>query len=159
MLLSERLYALLEPVIVALGYELVLLEYSPQANSAMLRLFIDGPEGITLDDCERVSREVAGVLDVEDPIQKMYQLEISSPGVDRPLTKPEHYLRFEGEKAKIQVAVPIDGRKKFVGRLAGITGQSVRLETEQGLVEFELTQIEKARLVPDFKIGSSRGKT
>ncbi len=159
MLLSERLHALLEPVIVALGYELVLLEYSPQANSAMLRLFIDGPEGITLDDCERVSREVAGVLDVEDPIQKMYQLEISSPGVDRPLTKPEHYLRFEGEKAKIQVAVPIEGRKKFVGRLAGITGQSVRLETDQGLVEFELTQIEKARLVPDFKIGSSRGKT
>ena len=158
-LLRERLTELLEPVIEALGYELVLLEYSPSRGSSMLRLFIDAPGGINVDDCARVSREVSGVLDVEDPIQGAYQLEVSSPGLDRPLAKVEHYERFIGEQAKIQLLAPREsgtaGRKRFVGKIVGVSTRSVTLDTTDGPVEFEFTEIERARLVPDYEQGNA----
>src|SRR3546814_4942407 len=95
---QERLEQLLEPVIGSLGYELLLLEYSPSPKNAMLRLYIDAASGITLEDCERVIKEVAGVMDVEDPIRNAYRLEVSSPGLDRPLVKPAHFQRFVGDR-------------------------------------------------------------
>lgn len=149
-MLQEKLIGLLEPAIEALGYELVLLEFAPQSGSALLRLYIDSPGGINLGDCERVSREVAGVLDVEDPITTAYQLEVSSPGMDRPLVKPEHYERFAGEVARISLIAPRDGRRRYSGVIETVTDHSVTLRTAEGNVELEFSEIEKARLVPEF---------
>lgn len=158
-MLRERLTELLEPVIEALGYELVLLEYSPSRGASMLRIYIDSPGGINVDDCARVSREVSGVMDVEDPIQGAYQLEVSSPGLDRPLVKVEHYERFIGQQARVQLLAPREsgkaGRRRYVGAIASVTAHSVTLHTpEEGPVEFEFSEIERARLVPEYEQGT-----
>lgn len=152
-MLRDRLQDLLEPVITDLGYELVLLEFAPSTGYAMLRLFIDSPEGITVEDCTIVSREVAGVMDVEDPISSPYQLEVSSPGIDRPLTKPEHFERFLGEDVRVQLLAPMNGRKRFTGVIAGSSDESVTITTELGDVELRYSTIERARLIPDFDKG------
>ncbi len=149
-MLRDRLVALIEPALLTLGYELVLLEYNPGIKTASLRLFIDGPEGVQLGDCEKVSREIAALLDVEDPIEKAYQLEVSSPGLDRPLTKAEHYERFTGEKVRVQTLVPINGRKKFMGPIAGLEQRALLLKQDAEIVRIPLADIEKARLVPDY---------
>ena len=141
---------MLEPVVESLGYELVLLEYFPQRGGATLRLFIDSLGGITVKDCERVSREVSGLLDVEDPIPQGYRLEVSSPGMDRPLVKPEHFERFVGQDVAIKLAVPRDGQRRFSGRLLGFAKRAVSLQTEHGNVDFGLDEIERAQLVPHF---------
>ncbi len=149
-MLRDRLIELLEPVVNAIGYEIVLLEYSPRDGSGMLRIFIDGPDGIGLDDCEKVSREVAATLDVEDVITQAYRLEISSPGLDRPLVKPEHYRRFKGEVAKIQTLAPVAGRRRFQGVLLDATDDEVSIETADGVITLPLADIDKAKLVPNF---------
>ena len=149
-MLRDRLTDLLEPVVKALGYEVVLLEFSPRDGAGLLRLFIDGPDGIGLDDCEKVSREIAAVLDVEDVIRQAYQLEISSPGFDRPLVTPAHFERFKGKIARIQMLAPIAGRRRFQGALVGATETDVTIETPDGVVTVPLADIEKARLVPNF---------
>lgn len=148
--LRERLERLLEPVITALGYELVLLEFSPSGKHALLRLYIDIDGGITVEDCEKVSREVAATLDVEDPISTAYSLEVSSPGLDRPLVKPAHYARFLNEQARIQLMAPLNGRRRFVGWIRGVTGTAVSLETAEGTVDIPLAEIDRARLVPEY---------
>lgn len=149
--LQERLTQLLEPVVAALGYELLLLEFVSGRSSATLRLFIDCDAGIGLGDCERVSREVAAVLDVEDPIQVAYRLEVSSPGWDRPLVKRAHFLRFLGERVRVQMLVPIDGQRRFSGVLAGCDERDLQIETDGGPVRLALAQIERARLAPPEK--------
>lgn len=147
--LKDRLTQMLEPVIESLGYELVLLEYAPSVN-ALLRLYIDSPAGINLSDCERVSKEVSGVLDVEDPISSNYRLEVSSPGLDRPLVKPSHFERFKDQQAKVQLLVPVAGRRKFTGFIRNVGQTAVLLETPDGPVELEYSAMERARLVPPF---------
>jgi ribosome maturation factor RimP len=148
----DRLQAMLEPLVESLGYELVLLEFSPHKGSAMVRLFIDAAGGITLADCEKVSREVEGLLDVEDPIPQNYRLEVSSPGLDRPLVKPAHFERFAGSVAKLQLVAPRNNRRKFHGVLKGLKEGRVVLDTaDAGTVEFGLDEIERARLVPDYE--------
>ncbi len=155
--IQDRLSQLLEPLVETLGYELVLLEYAAHSGSALLRLFIDAPAGITLGDCEKVSREVEGRLDVDDPIPQNYRLEVSSPGFDRPLVKPAHFAKFAGAAAKIQMLGPqAGGRRKFQGVLRGMREDRVLLETtDAGIVELALGQIERARLVPDYEMAGS----
>ncbi|MEQ1437724.1 ribosome maturation factor RimP [Fontimonas sp. SYSU GA230001] len=156
--LRERLQQMLEPVVEALGYELLLLEFAPSTKSGLLRLYIDraeagpgeSPGGITIDDCERVSREVAAVLDVEDPISSGYRLEVSSPGLDRPLVKPAHFERFVNEQARVQLLAPLGGRRRFVGWIRGVRDGRLNLETKEGAVEIPLADIDRARLVPDY---------
>lgn len=148
--LTEKLTAMLEPAVESLGYELVLLELAGQGPNSTLRLYIDAPGGIDLGDCERVSKEVASLLDVEDPIPQAYRLEVSSPGLDRPLAKPAHFERFAGHDVRISLSWPRDGRKNFSGVLRGIDGSAVLLETAGGVIELELSEIERARLVPRF---------
>lgn len=151
-MLQEKLNTLLEPVIEALGFELVLLELNSGRGSSLLRLYIDSPAGITVKDCTQVSREVSSVMDVEDPIRGAYQLEVSSPGLDRPLTKVAHYERFMGEQAKIQLLAPsASGRRRFVGAICAVNERAVTLDTADGQVELEFSEIERARLVPDFE--------
>ena len=157
MSMRERLVTLVEPVVEAMGYELVLLEFNPHRGSASLRLFIDAPGGITLGDCERVSREIEGTLDVEDPIPQGYRLEVSSPGLDRPLVKPRHFERFAGSRIAVQLLKPREGgRRKFQGVLRGLRDGHVVIETpDAGTVELALGQIERARLVPEFEQAGS----
>lgn len=146
-----RLTALLEPLVESLGYELLLLEFNPQGRSALLRLYLDGPDGVTLGDCEKVSREVAALLDVEDPISVPFNLEVSSPGLDRPLAKPVHYQRQIGQKARLELVVPVNGQRRFVGIIQGADEEKVTLAVAGGNVDLALSNVLRARLVPNFR--------
>ena len=145
--MRERLISLLEAPIEALGYELVELEFPPH----LLRIYIDREGGVTVDDCEKVSRQVSGVLDVEDPIPGHYTLEVSSPGLDRPLRKPADFARFAGEQARIELSLPLEGRRRFAGTLKGCEGEEVLIEVDGTLHRLPLEGIAKARLVPEFE--------
>ncbi|KAB7628439.1 ribosome maturation factor RimP [Alkalilimnicola sp. S0819] len=143
---QETLTALIEPVVEGLGYELVGLEYLPNPKNGLLRLYIDAPEGITLEDCTRVSHQVSGVLDVEDPIPGNYHLEVSSPGLDRPIFKAADYERFVGEQVRIRIQGILEGRRKFAGVLRGLEDEHVLVEEDEGLVRVPLGRIDKANL-------------
>jgi ribosome maturation factor RimP len=154
--LRERLIALIEPVLVRLGYELVELEYAAGRSQAVVRLFIDhlgidkaaGQEGqgITVDDCERVSREVAALLDVDDPVPTAYTLEVSSPGFDRVLRTPAHFERFVGSRVFVELKVPRAGRKRYTGMLQAVNATGIELEVDKQKVEVPFDEIGKARL-------------
>jgi len=154
--LSE-LTRLLQPLVEDLGYEFVGLEHSANPKNAFVRLFIDADDGVDIDDCERVSREVAALLDVEDPIAGNYNLEVSSPGLDRPLFTPEHFERFAGEEAAVTLFAPEDGRRRFKGRILGFAEGRVRMEQDGTEVSFAFENIAKARLVPDYDALFARG--
>jgi ribosome maturation factor RimP len=148
--MRETLLRLLEPVSEALGYELVELEFHPQGRGGLLRIYLDREGGIGVDDCERASRQVSSVLDVEDPIPGAYTLEVSSPGLDRPLRKAEDYARFAGQRAKLELLLPHDGRRRFSGTLRGIEGSEVQIEVDGVIYRLPLADIGKARLIPEF---------
>ncbi len=145
-----RLWQLLEPVVTGMGYELVEIEYNPSGKHGLLRLYIDHEDGIQLDDCTDVSNQVSALLDVEDPIPGHYDLEVSSPGLDRPLRRITDFERFTGEIVKLKTAMAIDGRRNYKGRLRGVDGDEVQIECDGQQFCLPLASIEKARLVPDF---------
>jgi ribosome maturation factor RimP len=148
---ASRVAELIEPSVTALGYELVGVEYLPQGKHSILRVYIDREEGIRVEDCEQASRQISGVLDVEDPISGQFLLEVSSPGLDRPLFKAEHYERFSGEKAEIRLRTPRQGQRKFSGRLAGVENDCVLLDMENGeQVDLPINDIERAHLKPEW---------
>ncbi|AKS42803.1 ribosome maturation factor RimP [Wenzhouxiangella marina] len=148
---QDRIEALLAPVVEDLGYEFVGLEYSSNPKNRVLRIYIDQPEkGIDLDDCETVSREVSALLDVEEPISGQFTLEVSSPGVERPLFTAEQFSRFVGEQAKVQMHAPVDGRRRFKGTILGVDGDTVRLEVEGTEWSLDVNAMDKARLAPDL---------
>jgi ribosome maturation factor RimP len=144
------LRSLLEPGVKALGFELVDVELEGGGARTTLRVFIDGPQGITVDDCARVSRQLSAILDVEDPIAGRYTLEVSSPGLDRPLVTPEDFRRFAGETVKVKTRAPLDGRRNFKGRLAEVEGEGVVIESDGQRFAIAFEAIERARLVPQF---------
>ena len=143
-----RLKGLIKPAVEALGYELVGVEYRRGRRRALVRVYIDQPDGITLDDCARVSHQVSGVLDVEDPIVEQYDLEVSSPGLDRPLFEPEHFERFAGQRVRVRMSPPVDGRRKFTGVLLGIEDGQVRVDEDGVERRVPLESVSAARLVP-----------
>ncbi len=145
-----RLWQLLEPIVTGMGYELVEIEYNPSSRHGLLRLYIDHEDGIQLDDCTDVSNQVSALLDVEDPIPGHYNLEVSSPGLDRPLRSITDFERFTGEIVKLKTAIAIDGRRNYKGRLRGVDGDEVQIECDGQQFYLPLASIEKARLVPDF---------
>lgn len=144
------LHDLLSPVVTAMGYELLGIEHIAQGRHSVLRIFIDQPAGITVEDCEQVSRQVSALLDVEDPIKGNYSLEVSSPGLDRPLFEAEHFARFIGEVAQIKLFFPFEGRRKFQGTIAAVDGEQIKLQVEDEEYEFNLEDIDKAHLVPEL---------
>jgi ribosome maturation factor RimP len=147
----QQLGALLEPAIEALGYQLVGVEYrSGGPGGALLRVYIDSDRGITVDDCERVSYQLSGLLDVNDPIAGHYTLEVSSPGLDRLLFRREDYERFAGSLVKLRMAVPHDGRRRYQGRLLRLEDGNVVVDQDGEEVTLALDQIEQARLVPEY---------
>ena len=139
---------LLEPAVERLGYELVDLEVRLGGKGGLVRLYIDKPDGIDLDDCEKVSLAVSAVLDVEDPVPGNYNLEVSSPGLDRKLTKVEHFQRFEGETVKVQLRFPIEGRRRFRGTLLSSDDENIVVEVDGESFSLPLKTIDTARLVP-----------
>jgi ribosome maturation factor RimP len=149
-MLKEKLLALLEPEVNSLGYELVELDAPAPTGNRVLRLYIDGEGGIGLDDCERVSHAVSGLLDVEDPIPGHYTLEVSSPGLDRPLRTPEHFRRQVGHLTKVVLKPGRPGRRRYKGKIRGVEDGALVLEADGGPVSLPLDEIETARLVPEF---------
>lgn len=155
--LRERLIALIEPLIGRLGYELVELEHTSGRGSAVVRLFIDGAEGVGLADCERVSREVSALLDVEDPIPSAYTLEVSSPGLDRVLRTPAHFARFVGSRVAVELAVPREGRRRYTGTLLSADEAGVALEVDGQQVAVSFAEMSKARLAGETAGPGSHG--
>jgi ribosome maturation factor RimP len=139
--------ALAEPLCRAEGLELVYTEYRRESSGRVLRLYIDKSGGISLDDCTRISRQLSDILDVNLETPGPYSLEVSSPGTDRPLGKPEDFERFKGQTARIRTMQPINGRKNFKGLLKGITAKGVWLACDHGEAVIPLERISIARLV------------
>lgn len=147
----HSLQQLLAPVVEALGYELVGVEFHPHTGNSLLRVYIDREGGIGVDDCQRVSHQVSGVLDVEDPITGHYTLEVSSPGLDRPLFEAGHFVRFAGRLVRIQLRTPLaSGRRNLSGRLLGLRDDQVVLDCEGQEQWLPRAEIAKARLIPEF---------
>ena len=151
----DRLTQLIEPVVAGLGYELVGIEFDSRVR--VLRVYIDQETGIQVDDCSRVSYQVGGMLDVEDPIPGNYQLEISSPGLDRPLYTLAHFERFQGAQVRIHLRRPINERRRCRGRLVGIEGDEILVQDEGETLRIPFEAIEKARLVPEFEKTTTKG--
>lgn len=154
----EQVMALVEPTVESMGFELAELECSLGHGRGMLRLFIDREGGITLEDCAQVSRQVAAVLDVEDPIPGDYDLEVSSPGLDRKLVKPVHFDRFSGCEVKIRLRRMLGDRRKFRGTLLRRDGSDLVIEVDGDAMTVPMDEIEVARLVPDLS-ESAPGRT
>ena len=146
---GDELQKLLEPAIVRLGYELTDLDVRLGGNGGLIRATIDKPDGVDLDDCEKVSHAMSALLDVEDPIPGNYKLEVSSPGTDRKLTKVEHFQRFKGETLKVQMRFPIQGRRRFRGTLVSSDEKNIVVEVDGQPHSLPLAMIDTARLVPD----------
>ena len=147
-MLRDTLAARLAPLVEGLGYGLWELEYSPGRGNGFLRLYIDAEAGITLDDCERVSRAVSGLLDVEDPITGEYTLEVSSPGMDRLLFRLDQYPAYVGETVELRLRTPFEGRRKFKGILTGIEGEDVVIRVDDHEYLLPHSAIDKARIQP-----------
>jgi ribosome maturation factor RimP len=176
-MLRERLIALTEPLLARLGYELVDVEYAATRSEATLRVYIDWPDGkmpperaalpddgerafdgIGVEDCERVSRELSALLDVEDPIAVPYQLEVSSPGMDRILRTPAHYQRHVGQRAHVELAVPRDGRRRYTGMLVRAGDEDFELNVDGAVVVIRYAEAGKTRLAPEWHKPAPRGK-
>lgn len=149
--LRDRLLALLEPLVERLGYELVDVEWVSAPGGGIVRVYIDQPDAalghIGIEDCERTSREVSALLDLDDPVPGAYSLEVSSPGFDRVLRLPRHYARFVGQRVRVELRVARDGRKRYTGALLRVNGNGIELEADPLTVRIGFDEIAKARLV------------
>lgn len=162
---ASQISALLTPTVASLGLELLGIDYLPAPGGAVVRLYIDYPAdaaavtgedgqavlpSVGIDECEQVSREVSAQLDVEDPISGNYTLEVSSPGLDRPLFTAEQFSRFIGQNAKVGLKLPQDGRRRLTGRIDAVQGETIRFDVDGQPFEASVDNIDKARLVPDW---------
>lgn len=147
--MREALLRLLEPVVERAGFELVELEFSPASARALLRVYIDRTDGglVTVDDCELASRAIEQVLEAADPIGREYVLEVSSPGFDRPLRTPQHFARFVGSEARVELLHAIEGRRRFRGRLVSADGEAVVMDVDGREWRLPMADMGKARLV------------
>lgn len=146
----EQLQAMLAPVVESLGYQCWGIEFISQGRHSLLRVYIDHENGILVEDCEAVSRQVSAVLDVEDPISSEYTLEVSSPGMDRPLFTLEQFARHAGEQVKIKLRSPFEGRRNFQGLLRGVEEQDVVVLVDDHEFLLPIDLIDKANIIPRF---------
>jgi ribosome maturation factor RimP len=151
-MLRDTLTTLLQPVVEGLGYELWELEYLPGRGNALLRIYIDteAHEGITVDDCERASRAVSEVLDASDPVPGNYTLEVSSPGVERPLRTARHFAPYAGEQVFVEMVHVVDERRRFKGRLVAAGEETIDVEVDGRTHRLLIAGIRKAHLAPDL---------
>ncbi|MCK4494659.1 MAG: ribosome maturation factor RimP [Methylococcales bacterium] len=146
----EHLIDLIEPIVEGLGYECVGIDYNPHQHNALLRIYIDSKNGILVEDCTKVSHQISGAMDVEDPINSNYQLEISSPGEDRLFFKIEQFERFVGNTVDITLFSPIENRRKIRGVIQKVEGNNLFLQDQKQPFEIPFTAMSKARLVPEY---------
>ncbi|MFK8029448.1 MAG: ribosome maturation factor RimP [Gammaproteobacteria bacterium] len=149
---AQQLIDLLEPTVESLGYQLIDLEYNASSKHGLLRLYIGHPDGITVDDCQKVSHQVSGILDVEDPIKSEYDLEVSSPGVDRILRTTAHYEEFMGSEVNIRLKRPEQNRRKLTGVIMAVSDKELSVEVEGETMVLNRENIDKTRLVPVFDV-------
>jgi len=149
-LIADQIISLAEPILDEMGFELVDAEYLSEHGRWVLRLYIDKTDGITVDDCARVSREVEGIIDIKDIINNEYVLEVSSPGLNRPLKKEKDFIRVIGKKIRVRMRNPVDGRKNYSGRLKKYKDRDIYLEVDGELMALSRQDIEKANLVYEF---------
>ena len=143
----DRVICIAEPLCTTDGLELVHVEFQREPGGLTLRFFIDKPGGVTLDDCVAISRQMEDVLDVHLQDLPPYRLEVSSPGVDRPVGKLDDFIRFEGQQAKIRVNTAVNGRKNFTGRLCGVVAEMIRLQIDKETISLNFNDITRARLI------------
>nr|WP_272493075.1 ribosome maturation factor RimP [Atopomonas sediminilitoris] len=146
----DQLHEMLAPVVEGLGYECWGIEFLSQGKHSLLRVYIDHANGVGIEDCEAVSRQVSGVLDVEDPITNDYTLEVSSPGMDRPLFTLKQFADWAGSSVKIKLRVPFEGRRNFQGLLKGIEEQDVVVQVDDHEFLLPIDSIDKAQVIPRF---------
>lgn len=159
---EERLQALITPVVEDHGLGVVVLKVTgSDKHGTTLQIMVEHPETgkVTLDECASVSREISALLDVEDPIAEAFRLEVSSPGIDRPLVKPQDYENYKGLEAKLEIEPPMDGRKRFRGKLIGIENNNVSIEIDSGEAVIPFATIQKAKLVMTDELLKLTSKT
>lgn len=144
---TEKVTQLIEPTVQALDLELWGVEHASQGKYSVLRIFIEREAGVTIDDCERVSRQVSAIFDVEEPIAGEYTLEVSSPGIDRLLFTPQQFQRYRGEEVSVRMRTPVDGRRKFKGRLTDVVDDIIHMQVDGSDFELPHGDIEKANIV------------
>ncbi len=148
MTLEEKIEGLVRPVIESMNIEFWGCEYLPAGKNTMLRIFIDTENGVGVDDCGKVSRQISAIMDVEDPISSIYTLEVSSPGLDRPLFTPEQFKMYDGQVLKIRTSLSVMGRKRFKGAIENVTKEGVDIEVDGEIYTIDFDEIEKANVVP-----------
>lgn len=144
---QDKLAEMLRPAVEEVGKELLGVEFVSAGNHSVLRIFIDHENGINVDDCAEVSRQVGAILDVEDPISTEYNLEVSSPGLDRPLFTKAHYQEVIGETVNIKLVMPLNGRRKFKGTLEAIENDTLVVEVDGEAYELIFSNIDKGNLI------------
>lgn len=156
----EHLVLLIEPIVEGLGYECVGIDYNPHPKHGLLRIYIDSENGILVEDCTKVSHQISGVLDVEDPIQGFYQLEVSSPGADRPFFKVSQFEQFIGSTVMVHLFKAIHGRRKITGLIEKVEDDVITLSEAGQFFDVPFNAMSKARLVPEYFIekGGRNGK-
>ena len=152
---QTHLWELFEPVVNGMGFDLIEIEHFPNPKHGVLRLFIDKPvgsdvEGVVIEDCSAVSRQISALIDVEDPIRGQFNLEVSSPGLDRPLRRLQDFQRFTGSLVKLKTVMPLQGQRNFKGRLLEANEDVVVIETDAEEISLPMNAIEKARIVPEY---------
>ena len=147
----KLLHEMFEPLVQSLDCQLWGIDYLSQGKHTTLRVYIDKEDGVTVDDCAAISHQISGVLDVEDPINGEYTLEVSSPGMDRPLFTLEQFSAYAGSKVQIKLRVPFDGRRNFKGILNGTEGEDILLIVEEEEFLLPIDLIDRAQVIPQFK--------
>lgn len=149
---QDKLTELLRPSVDGLGYELVGIEHLPMGKHTVLRIYIDSPDGITVSDCSSVSHQVSGVLEVEEPIKGAFTLEVSSPGIDRPLFNFEQFEQFVGSKVKLKLYHAVDGKRKIIGMIESIEGDDINIKEadSDNVFQLQIDDIDKANIITDL---------
>jgi ribosome maturation factor RimP len=147
---TEQLTQMLRPATEALGYDLLGIEYAGQGEHSVLRLYIDHENGIGIDDCAKVTHQVNGILALEDPISTQYRLEVSSPGLDRPLFELTHFKKVIGQIIQLRSYVAQNGRRRFKGKLVEIKNTCLTMEVDKECFEFDIKNVDKANVVAEF---------
>mgnify|MGYP001813193762 FL=1 len=147
---QTHLWELFEPVVKGMGFDLIEIEHFPNPKHGVLRLYIDKEGGVNVDDCSSVSRQISALIDVEDPVSGQFNLEISSPGADRPLRRLVDFQRFTGSLVKLKTVMPLEGQRNFKGRLLEASEETVVIETDDEEISLPMSTIDKARIVPEY---------
>lgn len=147
---QKKLTEIIQPVVEDLGFVLWGIDYMPQKSGALLRVYIDHEQGISVDDCADCSREISAVMEVEDPISSAYVLEVSSPGLDRVLFDAEQFSQYLGDQAKVKLAQPVNGSRKITGYIKSVNQDEITLVNEAGEYTFIMSNVMKARLQPQY---------